>query len=150
MLQQAEWKITYYKLLPVVCLLDYGAPAFHRMIRRCKVLRMNSPKRTVNLEALARLDEDVERIQRSLRATHDMRAARAFLLLGKASLENEPLTTQDLARLLDLAAQTAHNTVQQFVAEGLVVKRRYDLDARVKHLVLTEKGVAVLKEVIGC
>ena len=139
MLQQAEWQITYY-----------GAPAFRRLIRACKVLKMNSPTRPVDLEALARLDEDVERIQRSLRATNDMRAARAFLLLGKASLENEPLTTQDLARLLGLAAQTAHNTVQQFVEEGLVIKRRYDHDARVKHLVLTEKGLSTLKELVGC
>ena len=110
---------------------------------------MNSPKRAVNLQALARLDQDVERIQRSLRATHDMRAARAFLLLGKASIEGEPLTTQDLARLLDLAAQTAHNTVRGFVAEGIVAKLRYAQDARVWHLVLTEKGLNVLTELIG-
>lgn len=109
---------------------------------------MSSP---IDLAVLARLGRDFERIRASIGASHDLttRQAQAFCMIGKASLEGEPLTAQDLIRLLGLASQSAHNTIRHFVRAGYVMQRRSDSDARVKHLVLTEQGTSALRRMIG-
>lgn len=107
-------------------------------------LRMNSP---INLQALSRMERDFERILRSLRTRRDLttKQLRALCIVGKASIEGDPLATQDLCRLLGLPVQTAHNTIQRFIELGYLEQRRADDDARVKHLVLTEEGIEALR-----
>lgn len=105
---------------------------------------MNSP---INLKSLARIEQDFERILKSLGAGHDLttRQVRALLMIGKASVEGDPLTAQDLRRYLGFASQTVSNTVHRFVELGYLEQRRSEHDARVKHLVLTPQGTEALR-----
>lgn len=105
---------------------------------------MNSP---IDLKSLARMERDFERILQSLGAGRDLttRQLRVLCLIGKASVEGEPIAAQDLCRYLGLSVQTVASTVQRFVELGYLAKRRSDHDARLKHLVLTEQGTDALR-----
>lgn len=98
------------------------------------------------MNRLAALESALEQVQLALtKPNSDLttRQIRAFLMLAKASLEGDPLTTEDLRRFLNLSSQTAHKTVSYFVELGLVERQRVWFDQRAKHLALTQAGRAV-------
>lgn len=96
------------------------------------------------MKRLTSLDCVLEQLQRALGVTPSAdlstRQVRAFLMICKASIEGDPLTTEDLRRLLNLASQTAHNTVTYFVDRELITRDIATFDGRAKHLQLTDKG----------
>lgn len=106
----------------------------------------------VDVQRLARIEQDFERILTALGKGHDLttKQVRAFAMIGKASLEGDPFTAQDLKRHLGLASQTASNTVARFVELGYLTQKRCDHDARIKHLVLTEAGTDALRRMSEC
>lgn len=103
------------------------------------------------MRKLAALESTLERIQRALNKTSDLttRQIRAFLMVAKASLEGDPLTTEDLRRYLNLSSQTAHNTVTYFVDHGFIKREIATFDGRAKHLHLTDSGRTIAEFLIG-
>jgi DNA-binding MarR family transcriptional regulator len=70
-------------------------------------------------------------------------------MLAKASMEGDPLTTEDLRRYLNLSSQTAHNTVTYFVEHGFITRETATFDGRAKHLQLTNAGRSIADLLIG-
>lgn len=99
----------------------------------------------MRLRRLASLERALEQLQQALNVKTDLstKQVRAFLMISKASIEGDPLTTEDLRRFLNLSSQTAHNTICLFVAQDLVVRQAAVFDGRAKHLQLTDAGRSV-------
>jgi DNA-binding MarR family transcriptional regulator len=93
---------------------------------------------------LSKLECKLERISLAL---HDpgisVREVRAFLIIAKACREDEPLTTEDVRRLLGMSSQTAHTMIQNFVDSRLIERRNCTSDGRARLLILTEMGVDI-------
>lgn len=70
-------------------------------------------------------------------------------MIAKASIEGDPLNTEDLRRFLNLSSQTAHNTIAQFVENGFIERVTAPLDARAKHLQLTAAGKSIAEFLVG-
>ena len=102
---------------------------------------MNSPR-------FAHLDQQFALLIARLGVSADVQRARAFLHIGKASIEGDPLTTQDLVRFLGMTEKCALYAVAHFVERGYVSKVRCETDARAKHLVLTDAGLALFRELL--
>jgi DNA-binding MarR family transcriptional regulator len=101
------------------------------------------------MRRLAAIDRTLERLQRAFNDDGiDITQVRAFLMLAKASIEGDPLTTEDLRRLLNVSSSYAHRTVTQFAQRGLVERKPAIYDCRAKLLQLTSEGRAVADEIM--
>lgn len=105
------------------------------------------------MHPLSELESAIERVQRALSTQQSCdlssRQLRAFLMIAKASIEEDPLTTEDLRRYLNLSSQTAHNTVTYFVHHGFVKREVATFDGRAKHLHLTAAGKTIAMFLMG-
>lgn len=102
------------------------------------------------MRKLAALESTLERVQRALSSADlTTRQVRAFLMLAKASIEGDPLTTEDLRRYLNLSSQTAHKTITYFVEHGFITRETATFDGRAKHLQLTDAGRSIADFLVG-
>lgn len=102
--------------------------------------------------AISEIESRLERLQSAFGNKHNdvtVRQLRAFLMIAKASIENEPLTTEDIRRLLNLSSQAAHKMVSQFVDTGFITKHVDLNDGRAKSLVLTDAGMKLAHFIRG-
>jgi DNA-binding MarR family transcriptional regulator len=95
------------------------------------------------MSPLAKLEFYIERISTKLggrRADLSARQMRAFLIIAKASMDDEPINQEDLVHILGMPRQTASDTVRRFIELGLITREVCPTDRRTKCLVLTEHG----------
>lgn len=98
---------------------------------------------------LSSLEYVIDRMTKILCGGHttDVRQLRAFLMIAKASNDDEPLNQEDLITLLLMSRQAACDTVQRFVRCGVVAREVSTTDRRVKLLVLTDQGREIAQKI---
>lgn len=81
----------------------------------------------------------------NLNKIKEMTGSGGWIIAYIAENSNRDVFQRDLEREFDITRSTASKNVEHLVQNGFIERHGVDYDARLKKLVLTEKGIEVIK-----